>query len=244
MKSYLNKDFLVQSAQARIRTPEDLLKLVVDGNGNPKLIPKGTTVRVTDARVFKEMVFVLTEDWGWTIADNLKNQFINETLAVFEPADNDQKGPNAAWDDGHFLKQITLFQILGAEGRFKFISNDIAEHYLKLVNAAAAADVPMPLKSGFRSYPEQVYLFEGWSARRPGFARAAEPGRSNHQDGLAYDFAIKSYEGNPRYDWLKAHAPAHGFVRTVPGEPWHWEYRPEIAATGAYRTKRVKEVEG
>jgi hypothetical protein len=41
------------------------------------------------------------------------------------------------------------------------------------------------------------------------------------------------------YDWLKANGPAHGFVRTVNKEPWHWEYRPDVAATGAYKTANV-----
>jgi len=82
-------------------------------------------------------------------------------------------------------------------------------------------------------------LYNGYISGRPGFNLAAKPGFSNHQDGFAYDFAIGGYEGNPRYDWLKLHAPEHGFVRTVNKEPWHWEYRPDVAATGAYKTPNV-----
>lgn len=238
MKSYLNKEFLIVDPDARIRKDDDLLAFVVE-NGKPKRIPKNTEINVTDARLLNDQVFVNADGWGWTAGNNLKNKFLNESLATFEPADDDPKGANAAWDNGHFLKQVTLIQIVGADGALKFISNDIAEFYLALVNAAEGDGVLLPLRSGFRTYSKQEYLHNGWIRRLPGFNTAAEPGFSNHEDGFAYDFTISSYEGNPLYDWLKAHGPAHGFVRTVNKEPWHWEYRPEVARTGAYKTARV-----
>jgi hypothetical protein len=238
MFSYLDKTFVIDDPQARIRQDQDLLSYVLE-NGKPKLIPWGTEIKVTEAKVFKVSVFVRADGWGWTAANNLKNNFINETIAVFPPVDNNEKGANAAWDKGKFLKQITLIQIVGADGALKFISEEIAESYLKLVNAAERDGVPLPLRSGFRSYPKQQYLYEGFIDRRPGFNLAAKPGFSNHQDGYEYDFEVGGYEGNPRYDWLKKHAPEHGFVRTVNKEPWHWEYRPEIAVTGVYKTALV-----
>ena len=240
MQSYLNKTFVIDDPDARVRQDDDLLSFVVEG-GNPKRIPQGTEIRVTDAKALDEpSVFVKAENFGWTSAGNLKNKFLNETLATFEPQDDNQKGPNAAWDNGHFLKQLTLIQIVGANKTLKQISSEIAEFYLKLVNAAEADGILLPLKSGFRTFQKQEFLFDGWTRRAPGFNLAAAPGFSNHEDGFAYDFEINAYEGNPRYDWLKAHAPAHGFVRTVNKEPWHWEYRPEIAKTGVFKTDRVK----
>lgn len=238
MQSYLNKPFVIGDPQARLREGDDLLTFVME-NGAPKLIPNGTEVRVTDARVLRDLVFVNAENFGWTAATNLKNKFLNETVGVFPPPDDNQKGSNAAWDAGRFLKQITLVQIVGADNQLKFVSQDIADEYLALVNAAAADGVLMPLKSGFRTYPKQAYLRDGWERRLPGFNLAAKPGFSNHQDGFAYDFAISGYEGNPRYDWLKRNAPRFGFVRTVNKEPWHWEYRPAIAQTGAFKAPGV-----
>jgi hypothetical protein len=238
MKSYLNKPFVIQDPQARLREGDDLMTFVME-NGQPKLIPNGTEIRVTDARVLRETVYVNAENFGWTAATNLKNRFLNETVGVFAPQDNDQKGANAAWDAGRFLKQITLIQIVGANNQLKYVSQDIADEYLALVNAAAADGVPMPLKSGFRTYPKQAHLYDGYIRRLPNFNKAAKPGFSNHQDGFAYDFAIDAYAGNPRYDWLKRNGPRHGFVRTVSGEPWHWEYRPAIAQTGAFKAPGV-----
>lgn len=237
MQSYLNKPFVINDADAKLREGDDLLTFVME-NGKPKLIPNGTEIRVTDTKVLRDSVYVNAENFGWTAATNLKNGFLNSTVGVFEPKDNDQKGPNAAWDKGKFLKQITLVQIVGAN-ELKFISHDIADEYLALVNAAEADGVLLPLKSGFRTYEKQEYLYNGWIKRRPNFNLAAEPGKSNHQDGFAYDFAIKGYEGNRIYDWLKKNGPRFGFVRTVSGEPWHWEYRPAIAQTGAFKAPGV-----
>ena len=238
MQSYLNKPFLINDPQARLREGDDLMTFVMEG-GQPKLIPNGTEIRVTDARVLRDSVFVNAENFGWTAATNLKNKFLNESVGVFPPQDDNQKGANAAWDAGRFLKQITLVQIVGADKQLKFLSQDIADEYLALVNAAAADGVLLPLKSGFRTYPKQAYLRDGWDRRLPGFNLAAKPGFSNHQDGFAYDFAISGYDGNPLYDWLKRNGPRHGFVRTVNKEPWHWEYRPAIAETGAFKAPGV-----
>jgi len=238
MKSYLIKTFVIDDPQARIRQDQDLLSYVMS-NGKPKLIPIGTTIKVSNAKIFNNSVFVDTIDWGWTAANNLKNDFLNETITTFEPIDENQKGPNAAWDQGTYLKQLTLIQVVGADNSVKYISEDIAEFYLALVSSAEQDGVPLPLKSGFRSYPQQEYLYNGYKQRLPGFNLAARPGFSNHQDGYAYDFAIGGYEGNPRYDWLKAHGPHFGFVRTVNREPWHWEYRPQLAATGNYKAPNV-----
>lgn len=240
MKSYLDKTFVIEDPQARIRKPDDLLRFEME-NGQPKLIPKGTKVKVTDAKVFKDLVFVLADGFGWTAKSNLKNQFLNETLTTFPPQDKNKKGPNAAWDAGNFLKQITLVQVVGAKDTLKFVSEEVVKFYLELVNAAEKDGVLLPLKSGFRTYESQQYLYNGYIKKLPNFNLAAPPGFSNHQDGLAYDFAISGYNGNPLYDWLKKNGPTHGFVRSVNREPWHWEYRPKVAKTGAFKIARVKD---
>ena len=238
MPSYLNKNFVIADPESRIRQDDDLLAYVIE-NGRPKIIPSSTSIEISDAKVFRESVFVNAVNWGWTAASNLKNKFLNETLATFPPPDSNQKGPNAAWDGGRFIKQLTLVQIVGADSTLKFVAEEVLRFYLALVNAAEADGVPLPLKSGFRTYPKQEYLYDGFVRRLPGFNLAAKPGFSNHQDGYAYDFAIAGYEGNPRYDWLKRNGPRHGFVRTVNKEPWHWEYRPAIAQTGAFKAPNV-----
>jgi hypothetical protein len=50
---------------------------------------------------------------------------------------------------------------------------------------------------------------------------AAEPGYSNHQSGEALDLNTAA---SGVYSWLVNNASRYGFYRTVPSEPWHWEF--------------------
>jgi LAS superfamily LD-carboxypeptidase LdcB len=86
--------------------------------------------------------------------------------------------------------------------------------------------------------------------------RVAAPGFSNHQGGIAVDFALRlqpdPLQTSPQtqnelgasmaqvdpwkdswfWHWLKARAGEFGFVEYEP-EPWHWEYKPQQAAQEA-----------
>lgn len=70
--------------------------------------------------------------------------------------------------------------------------------------------------------------------------RVAAPGFSNHQGGIAVDFALRlkddktlsasmaqtdPWKSSWFWDWLNRRAAAFGFVPYLP-EPWHWEYKP------------------
>lgn len=93
-----------------------------------------------------------------------------------------------------------------------------ARAFRAMRRAAAAAGVALRLTSGFRTHARQAELYRAW--RRGAGHRAARPGYSNHQAGRALDLDL----GAGTYAWLRANARAHGFHRTVRGEPWHWEY--------------------
>lgn len=141
------------------------------------------------------------------------------------------------------LGQIDLVEIVDNKLEIKRIAMKTIEFYSRMIKAASDAGVSVALNSGFRSYPEQKYLWDGYSRRLPGFNKAAKPGFSNHQNGIAFDIAVAGGSGNPTYDWLKTHATSFGFVRTVSGEPWHWEFDPEKAdrakARGTFKTPNV-----
>ena len=96
-----------------------------------------------------------------------------------------------------------------------------AQAFLAMRDAAAEEGVYLQAWSGFRSNEQQAQLYDDWKA---GVGNpAAKPGFSNHQSGRAIDINLL---GVPRetYEWLKKHAARYGFRRTVPSEPWHWEY--------------------
>lgn len=98
------------------------------------------------------------------------------------------------------------------------------------------------ITSAWRDNQKQFDLYEAWVEGRRN-AIVAIPGWSNHQDGLALDLKLGDPKTDIRmfqegklkinwydsdaYRWMVTTAPSLKFIRTVPSEPWHWEYRPE-----------------
>ena len=101
--------------------------------------------------------------------------------------------------------------------------SDAAIAFLRMAAAAAATGVQLKLNSAFRSMEQQQELYQRYLNKSG--ALAARPGFSNHQGGIAFDIATGGLN-TPTYAWLAANAARYGFVRTVPSEPWHWEFRP------------------
>ncbi|MBI3181895.1 MAG: peptidoglycan-binding protein [Myxococcales bacterium] len=101
--------------------------------------------------------------------------------------------------------------------------SDAADAYNRMYQAALRDGVRLTPVSGFRTMAQQQYLYNLYRSGRGNLA--ARPGYSNHQGGIAADISVGS-TSSAAYRWLAAHAAAYGFRRTVPSEPWHWEYRP------------------
>ena len=262
-ESFLDRIFTVADADARIREADDLLSFaryqatdVLPAGaavGDLKRIPKGSKVRVARVRIIPvgsvtRRVFADTraEDGthlGWTSTNNLAGKFVNETLGQLLPQPGAGKyGPNAAWSKGTYVGQKTLVMVVDHSGEVERLVLDTIDAYFALVEASPE-DRVVKLTSGFRSYGEQKYLHDGWTKKLPGFNEAAPPGRSRHQNGIAFDLSVPGGAGNPTYDWLVDNATRFGFVRTVNKEPWHWEYDPEKAAkarkAGTFKTGNV-----
>ncbi|WNG54487.1 D-alanyl-D-alanine carboxypeptidase [Archangium gephyra] len=112
----------------------------------------------------------------------------------------------------------------------KSLRRDAAASFLRMATAARGDGIWLWVTSGYRTRREQRLLYERY---RKGLGpKAARPGRSNHQRGLAVDVVVGDEE-SPTYRWLAANACRHGFRRTVPSEPWHWEYRPRTTRAPA-----------
>jgi hypothetical protein len=105
-----------------------------------------------------------------------------------------------------------------------------AQYFERMQSDAREAGVELQPTSIFRSMPQQKQL---WNAN-PDPEKVARPGRSNHQTGIAIDFSTGA-GSNKAYHWLTQHAVKYGFVRTVVGETWHWEYRPPMARGGIFK---------
>ena|SRR5579863_113176 len=124
--------------------------------------------------------------------------------------------------------KIKVVSVGGAEAE---VHTAIA--FRAMAKAASRAGIDLRIRSGFRSFEKQAHLYKEY--RRGEGNLAAKPGFSNHESGRALDLYITDYNV---YDWLEHHGAQYGFHRTVPGEPWHWEYlggfdAPKLAARRA-----------
>jgi hypothetical protein len=110
------------------------------------------------------------------------------------------------------------------------VSTEIADQLERLL-AAAEADGLLLSGYGYRSHDQQIDLRKAHcgsstyaiyeapaSSCSPPTAR---PGTSQHEVGLAIDFANCSAHSTRCWQWLNTHATAYGFFN-LPSEPWHW----------------------
>jgi LAS superfamily LD-carboxypeptidase LdcB len=97
-----------------------------------------------------------------------------------------------------------------------------ASSWLKLKRKAKADGVPLRESSTYRTRQQQLECWMRWKAGTG--PRAAPPGKSMHEVGLAVDVHMAG-ETSPEYIWLAENAESFGFYRTVSDEPWHWEFK-------------------
>ncbi len=125
---------------------------------------------------------------------------------------------------GYVMGHPVELELWGIGGRHR-LRADAAASFLNMKDAALNAGVELIVNESFRSMEEQTYF---WDVYQGGGALAAKPGFSNHQGGIALDIDLVDAAGNarPAAQWLATHAHKYGWERTIPSEPWHWEYRP------------------
>lgn len=121
--------------------------------------------------------------------------------------------PALGYRNGKKLR-LEVVQIGWAEVELK-----TARAFIAMRDAAAADGIVLEIRSGWRDFERQAWLYEAW--RRGVGNKAARPGYSNHQAGRALDI----YLDEANFAWLERNARRFGFRRTVRGEPWHWEFR-------------------
>ena len=122
------------------------------------------------------------------------------------------------------------------------LRSDIKEYVDKLINDAQGLGLPIIVDSGYRSYNYQQVVLDALIKEKgdEAFKLVALPGASEHQTGLAIDFAY--YENGIYNDdvkendkeaiWLKNNAWKYGFILRYPKgkedvtgynfEPWHF----------------------
>ena len=125
-----------------------------------------------------------------------------------------------------------------------YLVPEAAAAWRNLQNAASAAGFTLTMTGAYRSYDQQVQLFNErystsdtgrdsklWNGTkywlRPNMAMAAVPGTSNHGWGCAVDAALGGYGAQAKtvdrafLRWAMTNAAANGWSWEVQSEPWH-----------------------
>lgn len=124
------------------------------------------------------------------------------------------------------------------------LRSEAAINIIDLFNAAKAESKNLSVVSAYRSYSQQVSVFNGWVASA-GLKNAerfsARPGHSQHQLGTAVDFGVagqsnfnEGFGQTAEGIWLSQNAHKFGYVLSYPKgqeavtgysyEPWHYRY--------------------
>ena len=113
-----------------------------------------------------------------------------------------------------------------------------------MMDAAKAEGVTLTVSSAYRSYAVQQQTYQYWvsvNGQQVADQLSARPGYSEHQTGLAIDFASpegcrleECYRDTLAGQWLVKNAPRYGYILRFPDgrqsvtgyrfEPWHYRY--------------------
>jgi len=123
---------------------------------------------------------------------------------------------------------------LAADGAFQ-LRAEAQPALAALIAGAAAAALTVSIGDAHRTYEQQAMLWDQLSVSEPG--RAARPGHSEHEAGLAVDLG---FAPDAAGDWTAANAWLYGFVLSYPQgkqkttgfryEPWHFRFVGSAAA--------------
>ncbi|WP_311452664.1 M15 family metallopeptidase [uncultured Rothia sp.] len=127
-----------------------------------------------------------------------------------------------------------------------------------MIDAATTDGVTLLVSSAYRSYAVQQQTYQYWvsvNGQKVADQLSARPGYSEHQTGLAIDFASpegcrleECYRDTLAGQWLAKNAPRYGYILRFPDgrqsvtgyrfEPWHYRYvgvqiAQEYVASGA-----------
>jgi len=128
---------------------------------------------------------------------------------------------------------------------------EAAPYLWEMIAAAKEEGLELWVKSGYRSYYDQQYIYNAYVAR-DGQAEAdtysARPGHSEHQTGLAYDMNSndQAFGETPEGKWLAENCYKYGFILRYPKdkeeitgyiyEPWHIRFLGVEKATEVYES--------
>ena len=174
---------------------------------------------------------------------NKKQYSINDPSSLWVIVNKGRVLPSAYVPSNLVTPDVPLR--LSASSSEMHVRADTAQALQAMFTAASSQGIKLMLASGYRSYTEQVGLYNGYVAGQGQAAAdlsSARPGHSEHQTGLAADVEPASrtceveqcFDATPEGQWLAANTHKYGFIiryqkgqESLTGyeyEPWHIRY--------------------
>ena len=110
---------------------------------------------------------------------------------------------------------------LAAIGGGHKLTATAAKAFIQMRADAQRSGVKIGVNDSYRSYDDQVQMAKEKGLYSQG-GLAAKPGTSDHGLGIALDLQLDAKS----QQWMKQNAKKYGFINNVPGESWHWTYKP------------------
>ena len=136
-----------------------------------------------------------------------------------------------------------------AYGTNQMLRRDAYNAFIEMWNKASEDGYKLIVNSSYRSYEgqEKIYNdYSSWYGDNDADKKAARPGYSEHQTGLALDIQSycseeKEFDECPEFTWLSNNAYKYGFIMRYPKnlehitgynyESWHYRYVGVKAST-------------
>lgn len=208
-------------------------KAGIEGEGADSTAGAAPTTEINEADLFKDSTDIAcaegSKDVGVHTAYHAGNSYKIRLCALEDmPSTSEDSTPGNS------------FYIEGADGK-ALVNSRVSQNFVNLVKAAKADNIPMKANSSFRSMEHQTQLCNGDGGCSSGnYTTVAKPGTSNHQAGVAIDFAMAnqskyslsrsncvnikgvcSAPGDKVWEWLKKNASKYG-LKQYSNEFWHW----------------------
>lgn len=137
-------------------------------------------------------------------------------------------------------------------GNEQMLTSETFDAFLNMWNAAKKEGLNLIINSSYRSYEDQEEVYEYYKqtlGEEEADKRAARPGFSEHQTGMAIDIQTygsraSTFEEFDEFKWLSENAHKFGFILRYPKdkeyltgyeyESWHYRYVGVEAATYIY----------
>lgn len=180
---------------------------------------------------------------GYTIKNDRGITYINDVIIVNKTYSLPSSfAPNNLEDINGYIKVVDF----------------VKEAFLELTKAGQNEGVNIYASSGYRTYKNEEYIYEGY-VNRKGITYAdayfAKGGYSEHQTGLAIDVNIvdTSFENTKESNWLRDNSYKYGFIIRYPSGkenitgyssvPWHIRYVGKKLAKELYNNGNYLTIE-